>query len=204
MNKLHEQQYQILLVTGDHDVDDADEQVHEITITEIQVHENHDAIEVQVVVELVEMHANADNVLLVDVQQVDVMVELDELVDGEHTLVDDEVVDEVDDEDLVIDEMVEIDEHTLIIDTVVETDDIDEMLDIGEKVEIDEYEHSEHIVDELVETDTYDEMVEVLGVLVEKVEIEYCVDEMVEHQRIYAETVVEMVEMLSITCSDYY
>lgn len=141
------------------------------------------------------MHVQIDNVQVADAQQVDSMVELDEMVDGEHILVD-EVDDEVvDDEDLVMVEMVEMVENILIHDIVVETDDIDEMLVIGELVEMVDIEQTEHIVDEKVETDILVEMVEVLGVCDEMVDVEYCKVEKVEIQQTFVEIKVENDEM---------
>lgn len=46
VNKLLEQQYQIFQQTGILSHDDVVVEVHEIIVTEIQVHENHDVIEI--------------------------------------------------------------------------------------------------------------------------------------------------------------
>ena len=195
VNKLLEQQYQIFQQTGIHELDDVVVEVLVTIVTVIQVHENHDAMEVQVADELVEMHVQIDNMHVADAQQVDSMVELDEKVDGEHILVD-EVDDEVvDDEDSVTVETDEIDENILIHDIVVETDDIDEMLVIGELVEMVEIEQTEHIVDEKVETDILVEMVEVHGVCDEMVDVELFKVELVEIQQTFVDGKVEMVEL---------
>lgn len=161
VNKLHEQQYQIFQQTGILSHDDVVVEVHEIIVMVIQVHENLDAIEVQVADELVEMHVQMEQMQHADAQLMDSMVELDEMVDGEHILVDDEVVVDDDDEDSVTVETDENDELIVtIIDIMVEHDETVEMLVIGELVEIDEIDvHNEHIItDELDEIDISDEI----------------------------------------------
>ena len=161
VSKLHEQQYQIFQQTGIHDAVDVVVEVLVTIVTVIHEHENLDAMEVQVADELVEMHVQMEQMQHADVQQVDTMVEIDEMVDGEHILVD-EVDDEVvDDEDSVTVETDDNDEHIkLITDIMVEDDETVEMLVIGELVEIDEIvADNEHIIaDEIDEIDMFDEI----------------------------------------------
>lgn len=107
------------------------------------------------------MHVIVELMQHADVQLIDSMVELDEMVDGEHILVD-EVDDEVvDDEDSVTVETDEDDELIVMItDIMVEDDETVEMLVIGELVEIDEIGvHNEHIIsDDIDEIDMSDEI----------------------------------------------
>ena len=71
VNKLLEQQLVIFQQTGILSHDDVVVEVLVTIVTEIQVHENHDAMEVQVADELVEMHVQTEQMHNAVAQQVD-------------------------------------------------------------------------------------------------------------------------------------